>query len=66
MNARIEALEVKLSYQEHVIQELNDVIISQQNQIDKLDKSVAQLRDYLRGMGEQSHGSEPEAPPPHY
>ena len=66
MEERLEALEVKTSYQERLIQELNEVIIAQQNQVDKLEKSVRQLRDYLRGMGEQPHGSEPEAPPPHY
>ena len=66
MDERLEHLEVKVSYQEHLVQELNDVIVSQQNQMDALEKSVTQLREYIRGMDGQSHNTEPEAPPPHY
>jgi SlyX protein len=66
MDARIEALETKISYQEHLIQELNEVVISQQNQMDKLEKSLEQLRDYIRSAGEQQSSPEQEAPPPHY
>ncbi len=66
MNKRLEDLEVKLSYQEHLIQELNDVVIIQQNQVDKLEKSIHQIREHLSaGEGQQS-SPENESLPPHY
>ena len=66
MEDRIVDLETKSAYQEHLIQELNEVIISQQKQIDHMEKSVQQLRDYIRGLGEQQNMPEQESPPPHY
>ena len=66
MDSRIENLETKSAYQEHLIQELNEVVIVQQNQIDRLEKMVQQLQGHLRasevGQGLLGH----EAKPPHY
>lgn len=66
MDKRIIELEEKSAHQEHLIQELNEVIIMQQKQIAEVEKSVQQLREYVRGLGEQQGGMEQEAPPPHY
>ncbi len=66
VETRLEMLETKSAYQEHLIQELNEVVIQQQSQIDKLEKSLAQLREYLSSAGEQQGSFEQEAPPPHY
>lgn len=66
METRLETLETKSAYQEHLIQELNEVVIQQQNQIDKLEKSLTQLREYLSSAGEQQNSFEQETPPPHY
>lgn len=67
LELRVIELETKISYQEHLIQELNDVIVGQQRQIDALVKDVARIRDHLKGS--QSSGlarPDEEAPPPHY
>ncbi len=66
MENRIIDLETKSAYQEHLIQELNEVVISQQNQIDALEKSLQHLRDYMRSYEGQQNAPEQEAPPPHY
>lgn len=67
LNERVIDLETKSSYQEHLIQELNEVVISQQNQIDALEKSLKQLRDYLKNQqGSQLARPDEEVPPPHY
>ena len=66
MDKRLEALEIKLSYQEHLIQELNEVVITQQNQVDKLEKSIHQIREHLSGGQGQQSAPENESPPPHY
>jgi len=67
MENRIIELETKISYQEHLLQELNEVITSQQRQIDSLEKEVRRIREYLK----QVHTSdiarpEEDIPPPHY
>jgi len=67
LNERIIELETKSSYQEHLIQELNDVVISQQKQIDSLQASMQRVSDYLKNnQGSQLARPEEEVPPPHY
>jgi SlyX protein len=66
VDERMEALETKISYQEHMIQELNEVVISQQNQVDKLEKSLQVLQDQLQHREAGQSPPEQEAPPPHY
>ncbi|MDQ6983669.1 MAG: SlyX family protein [Ghiorsea sp.] len=66
INSKIEVLQTKISYQECLIQELNEVIIRQQNQIDFIEKTLSQMRNDVQDMQGQTHGSEQEAPPPHY
>lgn len=66
MENRIIDLETKSAYQEHLIQELNDVIVRQQRQIDALEKSLYQLKEYVRNQEQPHTPPEQEAPPPHY
>jgi len=66
MENRIVQLETKSAYQERLIQELNEVVITQQNQIDALSQSLKQLRDYMQNNTGQQSSPEQEAPPPHY
>jgi SlyX protein len=67
LNERIIELETKSSYQEHLTQELNEVVISQQKQIDALQASVQRMSDYLKNnQGSQLARPDEEVPPPHY
>jgi len=60
-------LETKLSYQEHIIQELNDVITHQQKQIDTLELQMKRIQDHLKNSTQsQIARPEEEVPPPHY
>lgn len=64
---RIIELETKISYQDHTIQELNDVVTSQQQQIDQLEKNVNKLSEHLKTQNTSDLARpEEEAPPPHY
>jgi len=67
MQTRLIELETKISYQDHIIGELNDVVIRQQRQIDQLEKSVKRLQSQLK-QSDHSDIARPEeeAPPPHY
>lgn len=48
---RLMVLEEKLEYQDYTIEKLNEVIISQQNQLDLLESQVRILNDRV-GTGE--------------
>ena len=66
MEARIAELEVKLSFCEELLEELNKTVYRQQQQIDLLQKEVAALREQVK----TSMPAEPREPvdetPPHY
>ena len=67
MEERIIELETKISYQDHIIGELNDVVTSQQKQIDRLEKQVRRMEQHLKGLaGSGLARPDEEAPPPHY
>jgi len=67
MENRLIELETKISYQDHLIDELNDVVTRQQQQIDRLEKAVKNLNEHLK-QGNSSGLARPdeEVPPPHY
>jgi len=64
---RLIAIETKITFQEDLIKELNDVICEQQKQIDTLEDTckmvVGQLNQLL---GKDSENEKDESPPPHY
>lgn len=59
-NERITELEIRITRQDHTVEELNDVIYAQQRQIDLLTKKIAALEK----------SEDPTTPvnekPPHY
>lgn len=67
MEDRLEALETRLVFQDHEIQTLNDVIISQQARIDELAEQLRVLQDKMKDMKPSAVGpASEETPPPHY
>ena len=67
VNARIEALEVRVAYQDQVIDDLNQAVIAQWKQIDSLKRQLNEVLDRVQGV-ENNAGARtaPEPPPPHY
>ncbi len=63
-SSRIDALEVRVTYQDQTITELNDVITAQWRKIDALERQVARMRDEYQNM--LAPRELPEPPPPHY
>lgn len=64
---RFAEIEIKLTYQEDLVQELNTLVYQQQKRIGQLEKWCAALAEHIRGL------SDPAAPrvfldekPPHY
>jgi len=67
MNSSITELETKIAYQEHTIQELNDVVYRQQLQIDKVEIMCKHLMDRIQTLSETGGGiNDANERPPHY
>ncbi len=64
--ARIEALEMRLAHQDHVIEDLNTITTAQWKDIDVLKRIVDQLRDRVQEVESNRPSGQPEPPPPHY
>jgi SlyX protein len=66
-SARIEQLEVRIAYQDRVIEELNATVTDQWKQIDQLAKQIARMSDRLKSVEDNAPAADgPEPPPPHY
>ncbi len=66
-DARIDALEEKIAYQDQVIDDLNTAVTDQWREIDTLKRLVASRLDEVKEMelaARATAGREP--PPPHY
>lgn len=64
---QLEALETRIAFQDREIQTLNDVIIRQQKQIDRLAEEISLLRDKLQDLAPSLVVPQAEeTPPPHY
>ena len=65
LSDRIDALEVRIAYQDDTIETLNATITEQWKQIDALTRQVAALSDRLQEAEARSPGPVNERPP-HY
>jgi len=62
---RIDALEIRLTYQDEAIETLNKTITAQWQQIDALTRQVALLQERLQ-EAEANAPAATNEPPPHY
>jgi SlyX protein len=62
---RIDALEMRLSYQDVTIETLNQTITAQWAEIDRLTRQVAELKERLQEAESNAPGPVNERPP-HY
>ena len=63
---RLTDLEIKASFNEDLLDQLNQVIIRQQQQIDALVRDVAQLRQQIPDAGSGAFSRAGDDLPPHY
>lgn len=66
MESRITELEIKISYAEDLIDELNRTVFRQQQQIDFLARELDALRQQVQAAPPQPAGSLFDETPPHY
>lgn len=64
---RLAEIEIKLTYQEDLVQELNTLVYRQQKRIEQLEKLCEGLLDQVRGLSESAPArSLRDELPPHY
>jgi SlyX protein len=65
---RVDALEIRLAYQDQIIEDLNAAVTDQWKQIDGLTRRIEGLVDRVREAENRaaSGSGPPEPPPPHY
>jgi SlyX protein len=63
---RIDRLEMRLTEQDSVIEDLNRTVTEQWRVIDRLVRQVETLRDQVEEAAARSAPRGPEPPPPHY
>lgn len=68
LNSRIDALEMRLAYQDATIEDLNATITAQWREIDRLVRQMANLTERFEEEmdGRAGPSGAPEPPPPHY
>lgn len=66
MESRITELEIKISYTEDLVDELNRTIFRQQRQIDLLVDEVRALRQQVQAIAPSEARSLRDEIPPHY
>lgn len=65
--ARLTELEIKLSYQEDLVQSLNQIVAGQQQQIERLEAMIRLLLERMENLSEAPQGGRPSfEKPPHY
>jgi SlyX protein len=62
---RFMELEIKVAYQEDLVQDLNQIVIKQQRQLDDLEAICKMLHERIKSLQEQGRATDSE-PPPHY
>ena len=65
LSGRIDALEMRLTYQDEAIETLNQTITAQWKQIDALTRQLAEVKARLQDAESNVTGPANE-PPPHY
>ena len=65
LSERIDALEVRIAYQDETIETLNQTITAQWTEIDRLTRQLAELKERVREAESNVPGPANERPP-HY
>jgi SlyX protein len=65
---RIIELEIKLAYQEDLLQTLNNIVSEQQQQIQRLEKTCQMLYERMKSLSTETSGNslDVDEVPPHY
>ena len=63
---RLDSLEIRVAYQDQVIEDLNATILKQWAELDRMARELARLTERVQQAEDASFDGAPEPPPPHY
>ena len=64
---RLHAMEERLTFQQRVIDELNDVVLHHEHRLEQLSREVARFAASLQRLADSAPGEDlPHEKPPHY
>jgi SlyX protein len=63
---RLQDLEAKLTFQDDMLQKLNDALVEQQSRVDHLEATLKRLAERARQQGVDELDTSNDQPPPHY
>ncbi|MCK5268757.1 MAG: SlyX family protein [Spirochaetes bacterium] len=66
MRIELADLQSKYSFQQEMIDSLNDTVVKQWAAIDKLTKMVGECADHIMAVSASLDGEGNDPPPPHY
>lgn len=66
LDERVMELESRLAFQDDTIQALNDVLVTQRRELDKLQQQMAAVLKRQEEIGNPFETFEEDVPPPHY
>ena len=66
MEDRLTDLEIKASFTEDLVEQLNHIIVRQQQELDSLARQIGQLREHLPEPGAGATRGARDDLPPHY
>ncbi len=66
LEERVTELESRLAFQDDTIEAMNNVLVTQQRVVERLQLQMAALLKRQEEMAGQFESFEEEAPPPHY
>lgn len=66
LEERLNELEIKISFQEDLIDKLDQIVIGQQQQIDALTREVVRLHQHTPAAGDAPQRNLRDDLPPHY
>lgn len=65
--ARIESLEIKMAFQDDLVETLNSIVVKQQQQIELLQQQVKVLYQQIKSLQPSNIAdAADDVPPPHY
>ena len=66
LDERVMELESRLAFQDDTIQALNDVLVAQRRELDRLQLQMTAMLKRQEELGNQFETFEEDVPPPHY
>ncbi len=66
LDERVMELESRLAFQDDTIQALNDVLVAQRRELDRLQQQMSAMLKRQEELGNQFETFEEDVPPPHY